>query len=157
VLADNLLFKHLKEAQLKILVQTMFKSKFKQGEYIIKQGSDGDNFYVVSSGTCGIYKKPVKAGLKFNPSDIGELVYEPKRGDSFGELALLHSAPRVATVVAKTDVELWTVDQRTFTRLLRYLFTKEEPEQLEELPEAEEDDDSGHGQNSFAEADEEEA
>lgn len=39
-------------------------------------------------------------------------------GDSFGELALLYSAPRFATVTAKTDSVLWGIDRKHFKEVL---------------------------------------
>ena len=44
---------------------------------------------------------------------------------SFGELALMYNTPRAATIVAKTDGKLWTVDRVTFKRIvLREAFLK---------------------------------
>lgn len=87
----------------------MFPKEYKNGEIIIKQGDDGDNFYLLSSGECEIYverdNKPV-------------LVKLCQVGDSFGELALLYNAPRAATVVAKGDVKVWAVDRTTFRVIL---------------------------------------
>lgn len=86
----------------------------KAGDVIIKQGADGDNFYLVEKGNLDC--------MKFiNPNDKEEThlkVYEP--GESFGELALLYNAPRAATIVCKTPTcELWSLDRNTFTTIIK--------------------------------------
>lgn len=44
------------------------------------------------------------------------LDYEP--GGSFGELALLHGEPRLATVRASQDCVLWRLDRDTFRKIM---------------------------------------
>ncbi|KAG8232892.1 hypothetical protein J437_LFUL013430, partial [Ladona fulva] len=42
-----LLFRELDEEQMQEVLDAMFERKVKPGEYVIKQGDDGDNFYVI--------------------------------------------------------------------------------------------------------------
>merc|ERR1739838_829991 len=89
------------------IFDAMFPVNSIAGEYIIKQGDDGDNFYIIDHGEVDIYvdKKLV--------STIGE-------GASFGELALIYGTPRAADVRASTagDVKLWGIDRDSYRRIL---------------------------------------
>lgn len=40
-------------------------------------------------------------------------------GESFGELALLYNAPRAATIIANTNCDLWALDRKTFTYIIK--------------------------------------
>jgi len=78
-----------------VLVKAMQKVKFAPGDVIIKQGDEGDRFYVLESGTCDITVKGKGSVMKAS------------RGVAFGELALLFNQPRAATVTAESDVVVW--------------------------------------------------
>jgi cAMP-dependent protein kinase regulator len=41
-----------------------------------------------------------------------------KAGDYFGELALLKNEPRAASIIAKTDLKLASIDRESFKRML---------------------------------------
>ena len=65
-----------------------------EDEVIIKQGDDGNNFYIIESGNVDVY-------IDFsNSNDPSELVNSYADGDSFGELAIMYNAPRAATCIA---------------------------------------------------------
>jgi MFS family permease len=71
------------------------------GTVIVRQGDDGDRFYVVAEGELEV------------SADGGALgVLGP--GGYFGEIALLRDSPRSATVTARTPVELFSLDREDF-------------------------------------------
>ena len=86
-------------------------AKAKKGDYIIKQGEKGDKFYILDEGEA-------YAAKVFNPGEEEQNVKDYKKGDYFGELALLRDEPRAASVVAKCDCKLITLDRLAFKRLL---------------------------------------
>jgi cAMP-dependent protein kinase regulator len=71
--------------------------KFKAGEYIIKQGDIGDNFYIVEEGEA-------YASKVINEGEEEQHVMEYLTGGYFGELALLKNECRNANVIAKVLV-----------------------------------------------------
>jgi MFS family permease len=71
------------------------------GQEIIRQGEPGDRYYAIADGTVGITRDGVGVGTL-------------SRGEGFGEMALLHDAPRNATVTAVTDTALVAIDREPF-------------------------------------------
>lgn len=64
-------------------------------------GDVGDRFWVLEAGEVVV----VQGGREI--SRLGP-------GASFGELALIRDIPRTASVVARTDVELYALDREAF-------------------------------------------
>lgn len=87
-----------------------------KGETLIQQGADGDKLYLIESGEAEVFKEVTnetthqKETIKVNTM---------KAGDTVGELALMYNAPRAATVIAATDLKLWSLDRETFTHIVR--------------------------------------
>ena len=71
------------------------------GEVVIREGDRGDRFYVVAHGVLDV---SCEAGT-FPP------VVD---GDFFGEIALLRDIPRTATVTARSDALLYSLDRDAF-------------------------------------------
>ncbi|CAG2178372.1 unnamed protein product, partial [Oppiella nova] len=105
VMSKIVLFKHLDDNQRSDIFDAMFAVVHNPGEMIIKQGDEGDNFYVIDEGEVEIYVNNVCV------TTIGE-------GGSFGELALIYGTPRAATVKARNHVKLWAIDRDTYRRIL---------------------------------------
>jgi cAMP-dependent protein kinase regulator len=81
--------------------------KFPAGTTIIKEGDAGEAFYLLESGEAEAFKKDTEKAVK-----------QYRKGDYFGELALLNDAPRAASVVSKTEVKVATLGKDGFQRLL---------------------------------------
>uniref|UniRef100_A0A060T9H9 cAMP-dependent protein kinase regulatory subunit n=1 Tax=Blastobotrys adeninivorans TaxID=409370 RepID=A0A060T9H9_BLAAD len=103
--AGNFLFANLDDDERDIVLGSLQERTFEKGSYIIKQGDEGDYFYVVESGSVNYYKD-------------NEFVNSSGAGSSFGELALMYNAPRAASVVANSDCVLWALDRLTFKRIV---------------------------------------
>ncbi|CEM10229.1 unnamed protein product [Vitrella brassicaformis CCMP3155] len=89
------------------LADALKTAAFKDGEVIVKQGDEGDKFYIIEEGEAEAFKE----------GGAGK-VMDYKKGDYFGELALIKNQPRAATVKAKGEVKCVTLDRKSFKRLL---------------------------------------
>uniref|UniRef100_A0A3Q1GQK7 Protein kinase cAMP-dependent type II regulatory subunit beta n=1 Tax=Acanthochromis polyacanthus TaxID=80966 RepID=A0A3Q1GQK7_9TELE len=106
---DILLFKNLDPEEMSQVLDAMFEKFCTEGEHIIDQDDDGDNFYVIESGTFNIF-------VKVDGTDKLVGCYD-NRG-SFGELALMYNTPRAATIIATSPGALWCLDRLTFRRII---------------------------------------
>ncbi|MBI4866980.1 MAG: cyclic nucleotide-binding domain-containing protein [Candidatus Wallbacteria bacterium] len=88
------------------LATAMTREWYDAGSRILHQGDLGDRFYVVRSGELAV--------RRLDPGGIDRRVARLVAGDCFGELALLASSTRTASVDAVTDVELLSLGRDEF-------------------------------------------
>jgi cAMP-dependent protein kinase regulator len=101
-LENDFVFQNLEPNSFKMFIDAFEEVEYQRGINVIKQGDFGDYFYVVAEGKVKFYVH-------------GKRVGTGQRGRSFGEAALLYTAPRSATVTAsETPTILYRVDQKTF-------------------------------------------
>ena len=93
------------------VADSLVEKAFSEGEYVIREGERGENFYIVVGGEA-------KATKRIDGSSSPVEVLRYKRGDYFGELALLNDKPRAANVIALGDLRVVTLDRDSFVRLL---------------------------------------
>jgi CRP-like cAMP-binding protein len=104
-------FHRIPPANIQAIFMRMQRINYKEGDVVIKQGTEGDYFYVVVSGKCVVTREtPLnKEGIKL--AELGT-------GDSFGEEALIAEAKRNATVTMSTDGALMRLGKADFQTLL---------------------------------------
>jgi cAMP-dependent protein kinase regulator len=105
-LQHNFVFESLSVQELHPLVQAFESYTVPTGDVIITQGDVGDYFYIIQTGVCV---------FQVDGREVGRAAV----GNSFGELALLYTCPRAATVTATEDTTLYRVDQKTFRFILQ--------------------------------------
>lgn len=83
------------------------RKNYQAGEVIVHQGEVGDSMYVVLSGQVEVIKS--KEGQDERLSVL-------KERDIFGEMGIFEKETRSATYRALTNVNLLTIDKRTFLK-----------------------------------------
>mmetsp|Transcript_37128 Transcript_37128/g.90011 ORF Transcript_37128/g.90011 Transcript_37128/m.90011 type:complete len:759 (-) Transcript_37128:295-2571(-) len=117
----SVMFRNITEDQRETIFGVMEPIPVKAGTWVIKQGTFGDRFYIIDEGTFEV--------RILNEGDVddgtgGALihVYEGSVAKHlhpcFGELALMYSAPRSASIIARTDGVLWGLHRSAFRQVL---------------------------------------
>ena len=106
---QNTLFRACSEEELTDLVDVFNSERFSAGSIVIQQGDEGEHFYVVEAGELDIAVKMKENGL--DQVHVG-IPYVP--GSAFGELALMYDSARGATICAKEECKLWSIDRQAF-------------------------------------------
>jgi MFS family permease len=86
---------------LEIVARNARELEITDGTTVINQGEHGDAFYAVVDG-------------EFSVTRDGEAVRVVRRGDGFGEIALIADVPRTATVTASGSGALLAIDRDAF-------------------------------------------
>jgi small-conductance mechanosensitive channel/CRP-like cAMP-binding protein len=104
------LFEPLSEEEFDGVVTGMNYALFAAGENIIRQGEEGNSFYVIFRGEAEVR---VREG---GGSKVVKLLH---RGDYFGEMALLTGERRTATITAITESACYILDSAIFSSVLK--------------------------------------
>jgi NTE family protein len=101
------LFSFLGPKELAVVQEHFVETTHQKGETICRAGDEGDKFFIVRSGELEVW-----AG----EGDL-RLTGTLKRGDYFGEMALLQGGKRSATVIVKRLARLLSLDKASFDKL----------------------------------------
>jgi putative peptide zinc metalloprotease protein len=109
------LFATMSDEETDLLLARLRLERHPAGRRIIRQGDKGDRFYIVRQGHVEVTQRDV--------AGVTRVVNQLDRGDYFGELALLHDAPRNATCRATVPTETLALSRQDFDRLVRSRLT----------------------------------
>jgi len=96
-----------KQARIAI-IEEMSLIQIEKNKFIFKQGDIGNYYYILKSGLAQLYIDNKKIKIL-------------RSGESFGELALLHDAPRSGSIKAITDCFLWTLERKNFRKIIEHI------------------------------------
>lgn len=105
-LRNSPLFTELNETQLFFVSEAIEAKKYNLGEVIVKQGTIGEEFFILVQGRVEIVREQKDGEPRF----LGIL----SDGDCFGEIALIENVPRTATARALTPAEIWSLKKSDF-------------------------------------------
>jgi CRP-like cAMP-binding protein len=113
VVQSNILFSSYASEEQNAIVDAFDCRRVGSDVFVIRQGENGDHFYVVESGSLEIFVR----GKDGNESKVGSTLGP---GSSFGELALMYNTPRAASVKTSADCVLWEIDRTNYRGILVY-------------------------------------
>jgi rhodanese-related sulfurtransferase len=103
-------FSQLPSAHIDGLLRRFQRIEVKKGDVVIREGTQGDCYYVIETGRCRVER---------TIGGVSMLLAELKSGDAFGEEALVSEAKRNATITMKSDGTLLQLSKEDFIELLR--------------------------------------
>ena len=104
-------FHKIPPANIQAIFMRMQQINYRAGDVILKQGAEGDYFYVLIRGSALVTREtPLsKEGIKLAELSVG---------DTFGEEALISDAKRNATVTMQSDGAVMRLGKDDFKKLL---------------------------------------
>jgi MFS family permease len=112
------LFAELPVSELEGLAAALTPVTLPAGAELIRQGDPGDAYYAIAAG-------------ELDARQDGHLLRRCGRGEGVGEIALLRSIPRTATVVAHSDTTVYRLDREPFlTAILGHAATQRQADRI---------------------------
>jgi hypothetical protein len=105
------LFEGLSPEDLKHVADITEEHAYEESDLIAEQGEAGEEMHLIVSGEIS-----VRVG---EPADATREVARRGTGESVGEMAVISRAPRMASLVAASDVRTLVIDRVRFGRILR--------------------------------------
>ncbi|OGR24496.1 MAG: hypothetical protein A2139_12115 [Desulfobacca sp. RBG_16_60_12] len=112
------LFQDIKADELHRVLDRTSLREFPAGTVIIQEGEPGDSLFIMAAGEVEITKQLTLVLDEDTPKERVMIRLKAEDGVYFGEMALLESEIRSATVTALTDCSLLELHQKDFLELI---------------------------------------
>jgi len=104
------IFADLSPEDLKLVAETAREEWHPQNTVVFHQGADGNMMFVIVEGQLLVLR---------SVNGTEQILAQRGSGDFVGEMAIIESAPRSATLRTQTDVRVLAIDGETFKGILR--------------------------------------
>jgi len=112
------LFQDLGEDEIEQVLNRTSRRKFLAGRVIIQEGEFGNSLFIMAAGEVEITKQLTLVLDEDTPKERVMIRLKAESGVYFGEMALLESETRSATVTASSDCVLLELHQADFLALV---------------------------------------
>jgi CRP/FNR family transcriptional regulator, cyclic AMP receptor protein len=113
------LFQDLEDQEIEQVLARTRPREFPAGRVIINEGEPGESMFIMIEGEVEITKQLTLVLDEDTPKERVMIRLKAEDGVYFGEMSLLESEARSATVTASTDCRLLELTQQDFLELTR--------------------------------------
>lgn len=111
IILQSSLFSNISVENIQRIFSRIDSIDVRKGEVIIKQGNEGDYYYIVQMGQCQISRKPTPTAQDIKLAVLNE-------GDAFGEEAIIAGIKRNASVTMLSNGRLMRLNKNDFKELI---------------------------------------
>ncbi len=111
-LLQSRVFQQIPASNIQGVIMRMEEIEVKRGEKVVRQGGEGDYFYLIHQGRCSVTRKEDSKSKAVELAKLGP-------GDSFGEEALLSDSVRNSTVTMLSDGVLLRLAKGDFIEFVK--------------------------------------
>ncbi|MFN3397585.1 MAG: cyclic nucleotide-binding domain-containing protein, partial [Sulfurimicrobium sp.] len=103
------LFRLFSESELQAVAESLRFAPFARGDVITRQGAVAHWLYILTDGEAEVVVETPAGKRTLNPIQAPGF---------FGEMGMMTGAPRSTTITAKTDVECYQLDKKSFESII---------------------------------------
>jgi [calcium/calmodulin-dependent protein kinase] kinase len=98
------------------ILQSLVVREYRDGEYIIRQGEKGEEFFIIQDGAVKVVQQRPSAEKDGPPTEVTLVTL--REGHFFGEMSLVSDEPRVASVVSVRNAICFVLSKQAFQSAL---------------------------------------